>query len=177
MSLHIWTVQQHCKGIRRAYCVCVSIQSKVIDKKETEIRRYVPTWKVIRGHQRCFCSNNFWSKIDTDMGFVPMCLSRQCASTDMQHVLSEPTCDLDLRWPWPEMTSGQLRNWPIRFIKYMFRTDSTRASHWCQNNCSMFITSTLIYEKLFPQKSYFDLWGPLQPWILTWAQNRQWNRS
>ena len=35
--------------------VCIFIHSKVTDKKKTEIRRNVPPWKVIQGHQSCFC--------------------------------------------------------------------------------------------------------------------------
>ena len=71
--------------------------------------------------------NNFWLNRDTDMGMAPKCLSRQGLSVDMQHDLSEPPRDFDLRWP-----QVKLRNWPIELIKYpMFRTGSTRESHWC----------------------------------------------
>ena len=37
----------------------------------------------------------------------------------------------------------------------MFRSGSTRESHWCQNNCSVFIAWTFIHEKLFFQKTLF----------------------
>ena len=104
--------------------VCVSIQSKVIDKK-AEIRGNVPLERSSEVTRVVF-GNNFWLDRDTDTGFVPRSLFRQGASADMQHDLHEPTHDLDLIWP-----QVKLRNWPIEVLKYMFRTGSTSEAHWC----------------------------------------------
>ena len=146
--------------------VCVFIKSKVIDKKKWKYGVICPFETSSEVTSVVFV-NNFWLNRDKDMGFVSKCLSRQGASTDMQHDLSEPTGDLDLRWP-----QVKLWNWPFEVIKYMLRTDSTRESHWCQNYCSMLMTSTFIHENYFSKKRYFDIRWPLEPWMLTSAQER-----
>ena len=51
---------------------------------------------VNRGHQQVFVNSSRLRR-STDMGVVSLCLSRQDASTDMQHDLLRSACDLALR--------------------------------------------------------------------------------
>ena len=48
---------------------------------------------VIRGHEQVFADNSRLERA-TDMGVVSLCSSCQDASSDMQHGLLGPACDL-----------------------------------------------------------------------------------
>ena len=126
--------------------VCISIKSKVIDKNNAGDLGW-PFKGHIAPYFRFFV-DNFWLNEDTDMGMVPMCLSRQGASIDMQYDLPEQPRGLDLIW-----SQVKLRDWPLEVIKDY--TGSTRELHWCQNYCSVLTTSTFVHEKLFFQKTLF----------------------
>ena len=55
--------------------------------------------EIIWGHQKYF-AYNFWLRRDADMGMVPLCLSQQDASIDIQYDLFWSTWVNT--WPWPE---------------------------------------------------------------------------
>ena len=159
VMLHI----NRCALVRQTFwChshVCVSIQSKVIDKK-AKIRRNVPPRKVIWRHQSCFLGITFWLDRDTDTGFVPVSLFRQGASADMQHDLHEPTQTLT----WDDLRSN-------------FEIDLSRSSSICFEPARLakhidvkIMVLTLILQDLFTKnyfhiKRYFYLWWPLEYWL------------
>ena len=95
---------------------------------------------------------------------VPNCSPGQDAPFDMQHAYyPRPLLGHDLT-----STLGQVLNWPMKIITYLFQIVSTRDTQWCQSHVFIFLSSKVI--KVTISKTFHFGW-PLITSIITWAEN------
>ena len=93
---------------------------------------------------------------------APMCLYHQGASTHMQYDLLGSTCDLDLR---SNFEIDLSRSWCTCFVApWRGKHDGVKI------NALSLIAKKLFAKTVFRDNSHFDLWWPLEPQLLTWAQ-------
>ena len=112
-------------------------------------------YDVIAGHENIYVNHSSQNR-GRAVGEVPMCLSRQGTSTDMQQDLPEPFIRSF------DPTKGQISNWPFEVKMHMFWCVFTRGVRWCQAFFSIFVISKVICTNVnFPKRQHcmFDM-----PW-------------
>ena len=102
-----------------------------------------------------FFPNNSRLKRATAMGVVLLCLSYQDASTDMQHDLLRPTCDL--KWPWPEV-----KYWPDRSRPPCIRFGASCRGEYDAARITplALLVRRLLAKNRFAKNSYFAVFSP-----------------